>query len=134
MIIAPVFHLILLKDNKITNDPLTIANKFNRYFVNIGPSCASKIPVVNKNIYDYLPPSMPASMALYPADEYEVIKLISNLKNVSSPGLDEIPINVVKFAPTYILPSLVKLINCSLAQGVFSSDLKMTKVIAILKM
>jgi len=125
--------LNLVIDNKLTNDPLTIVNELNKYFVNIGSTLANKIPVVNKSIYDYLPSSKPESMALYPTDEYEVLKLISELKDVSSPGLDEIPTNIVKFASKHILSTLVKLINCSFARGIFPSNLKIAKVIPIYK-
>jgi len=115
--------LNLTINNTVTNDPLIIVNEFNKYFVNIGPSLANKIPVTNNSVYDYLPPSKPASMALYPTDESEVFNLISNLKNVTSSGIDDIPTNIVKFASKYILPTLVKLINCTLAHGIFTNTI-----------
>ena len=103
-----------LVSNALTNDPVKIVNRFNEFFVNIGCDLAKNIPPSTKNIKDFLPSTSVSSLALLPTDEFEVTRLIMSLKNSSSPGLDEIPPSVVKFACSFIAAPLTKLINCSM--------------------
>ena len=37
-------------DNKIIMDPVVIANSFNNFYLNIGPSLTSKVPLPNSDI------------------------------------------------------------------------------------
>ena len=56
-----------------------IANKFNDFFVNIGPKLAGQIECIpNKNIYDYLPKSNTNSMFLSPVDKNEIVTTVKN--------------------------------------------------------
>ena len=48
-------------DNVFTN-PQDISNKFNDFFVNIGPELAANIHNTGKNYYDYLKDVNPSSM------------------------------------------------------------------------
>ena len=42
-------------DGKTVTDPLDIANGFCKYFMNIGPSLAEKIPASNRSFWSFLP-------------------------------------------------------------------------------
>ena len=63
-------------DNVFTN-PQDISNKFNEFFVNIGPELASNIHNTGKNYYDYLKDVNPCSMYFKPIVEMDIIKIIS---------------------------------------------------------
>ena len=60
----------------ILTNPQDISNKFNDFFVNIGPKLASDIHNTGKNYYDYLKDVAPSSMYLRPIVERDVIKII----------------------------------------------------------
>ena len=122
-----------LINNSLTNDPALIVKSFNDYFVHIGPDLAKTIPTSFKKFDDFLPPSISSSMVLLPTDECEISNIIKSLKNSASPGLDEIPPSVVKFACSFIVTPLVNLINCSMSKSIFPSKLKQAKVVPIFK-
>ena len=73
----------------ILTDPQDISNKFNDFFVNIGPKLASDIHNTGKNYYDYLKDVAPSSMYLRPIVERDVIKIIDKLDDsrTSMPAL-----------------------------------------------
>ena len=47
---------IFWADSREISNPKEIANFFCKYFTNIGPNLASKIPVSEKSHYSFLPP------------------------------------------------------------------------------
>jgi len=126
-------NIILKLDNVIVDDPKIIVEKFNSFFVDIGPKLASNIQGSKKLFTDFLPPSSQNSMALHLTDKYEVLNIINGLKNKTSFGLDEIPINIIKFAKDFIAQPLSDLINCSFNTGIFPNNLKQAKVIPVFK-
>jgi hypothetical protein len=113
--------------------PCEIADGFNKYFVNIGPDLAKNIPSSTTDVGDFLPPSTLSSMSLDSVTVDEVSSIIRSLKLNASPGLDEIPATVIKFACTYISKPITCLINSSFRHGVFPDVLKMAKVIPVFK-
>ena len=66
----------ILVDNIMTTDPVFIANKFNKYFINIGNSLAVKIPTAEP--FHSFPP----------ITEGKISEIISSLKNKLSYGHD----------------------------------------------
>ena len=78
-------------NDELTDDPQQISEKFNNYFVNIGPDLASKIQVGKKKPLDYLVGEYNDSMYLAPTNEYEILDIIANLKNIPSKGHDDLP-------------------------------------------
>ena len=73
------------------------------------------------------------SIVLLSTDEHEIAPIINSLKSSTSPGLDEIPASVLKYAKTYISLPPSKLINSSFVNGIFPSELKKARVIPIYK-
>ena len=67
-------------DNLITSDKNIICNKFNDFFVNIGPTLAKSIPKVNKSPLSYMGNRLTESIYLEPVTEKEINTLISALK------------------------------------------------------
>ena len=63
---------------KIT-DPNTIANRFNDYFVNIGPGLEEKIPNSKTTFDKYLTNSCKNSFFISPITKYELENEINNL-------------------------------------------------------
>ena len=64
-----------------------IVNKFNYYFVNVGPTLASKIQPVPGDVTDYINNSCSNSMFLDSTDANEICHVINTLKLSNSKGL-----------------------------------------------
>ena len=73
------------------------------------------------------------SIAIEPADSLEILSIISSLKDKSTCGLDQIPLNVVKAAKDIIAPIMALLINHSFNIGIFPNALKMANIKPIFK-
>ena len=73
----------------------TIAENFNKYFVNIGSSLAQKVGSNNTDPLSYMKISICDSLCMAVTDSNEVIYIIMTLKN-SCPGYDNIQARTVK--------------------------------------
>ena len=111
-----------------------ISNKFNEFYVNIGPNLASKLPQFSGNACDLLPSrDLPNSFSFEPTTHNEVINIINTLKPKTSSGYDQInPKLLVKTTRSIALP-LTYISNLSLQTGIFPNDMKLAKVIPIFK-
>ena len=76
-------------NDQVTVDPIAIANGFNNFFVNIGPTLASKITTVGISHRNFLKENLQSSFFLEPTNINEIKEVISKLKN-GAPGRDEI--------------------------------------------
>ena len=75
---SKIHEKFIHNDKKIT-DPKAIADGFNNYLVNIGPSLASKIP--NSNLsHIFLPENLNFPLLLEPANEIQIKNIIGLLK------------------------------------------------------
>ena len=63
----------------LLKEPVEIANAFNRYFIDIGPSLANQIHT-HHNYKAYLRNPSKNQIALQPIEEYKVIQVIDRLK------------------------------------------------------
>jgi hypothetical protein len=95
----------LQKDSNTNfTNPVDIANKFNEYFVNVGPKLAKKIPKVNDISYeDYLKGNYVESMFFEPVTENELLVEIINLRENKSAGYGEISSKMIKAINAEIL-------------------------------
>ena len=117
-------------NDKLVTDSKEIANGFNNYFVSIGLLLANDIRC-SVNPMSYVK-SIQNSIVIVNISYLELERVISSLKN-SSAGWDEIPTFVAKkFVYSYLKP-LTYLINRSFTEGVFPEELKLARVIHILK-
>ena len=121
-----------LINNKVIRNTEEIAYSFNSFYVNIGPNLASKIPKMSKDPASYITKQNPDSIFLNNVTENEVIKIINALK-ISSPGWDGIHSKVIKDTFSLYIEQLVHILNLSILQGVFPSELKTARVIPIYK-
>jgi hypothetical protein len=121
------------ENNIIIDDPKIIADNFNTYFTNIGPKLAATIPLTQGDIYNTLGPSKISSITFFPCDRHEINKIINNIKQDTSPGLDGLTPTMIKVAAPYIDNILVTIINASLEAGVFPDNLKIARVTPIYK-
>jgi hypothetical protein len=117
----------------MVQDPEEIANGFNNYFTNIGPTLASKIPK-SKYPYEHFMPNPPmCSFGILPTSEGEVIDVVNLLKASDSTGPDDIKPNIAKLSIAAIATPLTSIINSSFLTGQVPLDLKMAKITPIYK-
>ena len=62
-----------------------------------------------------------------------VEKIVGQLKNSKSAGLDTIDTQIIKLTLPYILPALTHIVNLSIEQGYFPSQWKIAKIIPLYK-
>ena len=117
--------------NKISNNS-TIANLFNKYFVNAPRELCKTIPAQCKDPCSYVKSSINESLYLNPATEGEICKILLGLKN-SSPGHDDINISIFKGVAEHISKPLTHLCNLSILSGRVPDSRKIAKVIPIHK-
>ena len=67
----------------------------------------------------------------YPADGTEISRIIKNLKNHKSPGLDGLTAEILKVSHDVIVEKLTHLVNESLKSGTFPQVLKAARVVPI---
>ena len=72
-----------------------ISEKFNNFFVNVGPSIAKSIPASGKDPVDYMTKHVGDTFKMSPVTENEVVKIIENFKD-SAAGWDDLRPNVMK--------------------------------------
>ena len=117
---------------KIT-DPNTIANRFNDYFVNIGPGLAKKLPNSKTTFDKYLTNSCKNSFFINPITKYELENEINNLNAKKSPGYDGISSQVIKAIATEISEPLSHIFNLTFLSGTIPDGLKIALVTPIFK-
>ena len=122
------------EDNKIITDKLTIANKFNLFFTNIGPKLARKIDTPgNINHTLYLRGQKTHSLKFRTITEATLGKIIDNLPSKNSSGYDMISLKLLKILKAPLLSPLTIIINQMLNTGIFPNNLKVAKIIPIYK-
>ncbi len=119
-------------DNKITSDNNIIADTFNNFYVNIGPSPAQKITNQQRDPLSYINKHVPETMLLYETNRNEVQNIITLMKE-ASPGWDNIHAKIIKCTYNLFLDQLTHICNLSLMQGVFPNELKIARVVPLYK-
>ena len=125
--------LELIVNNQTFSDPHDVADKFNHFFVNIGPELAKKIPAGNTNPMSFLTGEFCDSMFFVPVLDNEVNDIISGLKANASKGYDNFPLKLLKFSSDELCPVLAHINNHSFVEGIFPDALKIAKVVPIFK-
>jgi hypothetical protein len=121
-------------DNENINDINIIVNKFNHFFINIGPTLANNIPNSNnKNFEKYLQNMPDSQFSFQNVNETMVIKIIDKLKPKTSCGKDKISNKLLKLIKCNIAPVLTLIINQSINTGKFPDHLKIAKVLPVHK-
>ena len=117
-------------NNETVNDSQIIATEFNNFFTSIRPALADKI-TCSVDPISYVDTTINSIVISY-VSYMDVKNTILTLKN-SSPGYDEFPAFIAKQCiDNYVVP-LTYVINMSLMEGIFPSELKLAKVVPIFK-
>ena len=125
---------IFRADSREISNPKEIANLFCKYFTNIGPNLASKIPVSEKSHNSFLPTKLVNSIFLNAANEQEIIEICSTCRSGTAAGYDNISMNLVKESIVIIIISpLTCIINLSITSGIEAKQLKIARVIPLFK-
>ena len=113
-------------------DKKSIADHFNKYFINVGPNLATKIPSSKTNFESFLSGDY-GSFNNNPVTDNEIKIAFDSLKINKSPGFDDISPNVVKFVFHAIIMPVRHVFDLSLKKGIFPEKLKIAKVTPIFK-
>ena len=111
-------------DNKLVTTRRIIANEFNKYFVSLASKLNDAVIIENlppRTFDDFMPTSNLGSMFMSECTQYEVGKIISELKNGKS---SDIPITVIKKTSDIISPILAMHFNYLMSIGKFPDELK----------
>ena len=122
------------KGETITRDE-NIANGFNNYFDNVGPSLADNIPATDIHFSQYLSDStnVKNSLFLTLVTEVDILQLVAKVKPKKSKGHDELDMCLIKKLIPYIVVPLTHIFNISLLNGVFPDSMKIARVIPLFK-
>ena len=112
-----------------------IANSLAKYFATVGETFANKIPSATKSVDQYLKllQSNEKNLFFSPCTTNELNKIIQNLPNKKSSGVDQISNILLKQIGESILHPLTNIINESLSSGVFPDIMKIAEVIPLYK-
>ena len=121
-----------LNDGSTTDNKKIISDKFNDFFINVGPNLAKAIPTVNKTPLYCMKNKIFESMFIEPVTQDEIVKLIGNLKD-SACGWDELSTKFIKLSLECIVAPITHICNQSLQEGIFPQQLKIANVIPLYK-
>ena len=123
-----------IKEGKPITDNLEISNSFNDFFVNIGPSLASKIDHNNSTDFrHFMTDRNMSSFFLSPISEKDILDVVKKFKNKNSNDSENIKMSAVKKMINVIVKPLTHICNTSLKNGIFPEKMKMAKVIPVFK-
>ena len=111
-----------INEHDIT-DQHKIAEKSSDFFVNIGPTLASKIPAGRCDPITYIKIGTTNYFYLRPVSEEEVSNILKDMKN-SNAGWDCISPIIIKKTYEYFAVPLIHVCNVSFLYGVFPNELK----------
>ena len=112
-----------------------IANSFNEYFSNIGPSLFEKIDLSGNTMMCsyYLTNLFHSKFSFSTVLEKETLNIINNLKNKKSYDIEGISNVLPKSIANKILKPLTLIINQSLETGIFPDAFRTSKVTPLYK-
>jgi hypothetical protein len=123
-----------IHNNDCLTDPYEIADKFNDFFVNIGPNLADVIETHDKPPFaTYLQTKVESTFLFETINEQKTTKIISDMKTKSSCGIDKMSLELLKACSALIVSPLTAIINQSLTSGIFPDELKTAKILPIYK-
>lgn len=122
-------------DGSLVSDPTLIANAFNDFFVNIGPSLAESIDTskINYTFDAYLSNQSNSLFDFSSVTNNDVLTTIESLESKSSCGYDNLSSIMLKNIKNEISPILTTIVNQAFNSGTFPDKLKIAKVSPIYK-
>ena len=123
----------LMGENKeVIKGDKKIADAFNKHFVNIGPSLSSKI-AKNDDFLKYMPFQINKTFTLNEVNDLEIGNILKNMLPKLSTGPDGISNKILKLFSTQITKPLTIVTNKSFKEGIFPTQLKRAKIVALMK-
>ena len=123
-----------IHENESVNSNMDISNGFNKFFVNIGPNLEKNIPnIANTHISDYMKERKNNSMFIGGGTEYDVMKVVNNLKKKVSKDCNDIDMTIIKTIIDEIVTPFTYICNQSFLSGTFPNKMKLAKVIPLYK-
>ena len=113
-------------------DKEIIAESLNKYFIDVGPNLAEKIPNTKNNFKSYMK-KINNSMPNYEVSDDEFKEAFFSLKINKSPGFDNISFNVIKHCFDDLLKPLKHISSLSLTCGIFPDQLKIANIAPFFK-
>ena len=110
-----------------------IAEGFNNYFSNIGPSPASKIDTSNFNFETFVENAKSEFDAFQPVTVRNVYHLLHGLSSNKATGVDKISCKIIKLAAPAISDSLTYIFNQAITSSFFPDECKTARVIPLYK-
>ena len=112
-----------------------IVNRFNTFFISVGPNLAAKIPntITTDDVDDHFIEQNPNSMFLKAVDEIEIIDIVNKCKNKASTDCHDIDMKIVKKLIYGISKPLIHIFNLSFQTSQFPNKMKIAKVIPLYK-
>ena len=126
----------LVINGELKSKPRDLSKCMNEFFVNKVRNLRDNIPACMKNPLGRVQELMSGrncSFKLKAVHPDEVLKIITNLKNSKTCGLDNIDSFVIKLAAHELTPAITHIVNLSLSQSYFPSAWKTAKVIPLFK-
>ena len=124
-----------IKDKVSINKTNEIANEFNNFFVNVGPTLANNIPEQSdsEGLNEIIIKQNPNSMFIKKVHEAEILEIVQQFKNKKSTDCTDIDMALVKEIINSIITPFTYICNQSFLNGVFPTGMKTSKVIPIFK-
>ena len=121
--------------NKLSNDPLAIANAFNSYYSSVANNLLKNFSGQNtgddSDPISYLNQNFSKTFSkikLNNTSTHEIEEIIQSLKCKNSRGYDEISSRILKGSAPYVLSPLTYIFNKVLSTGLFPERLKYSEV------
>ena len=127
-----IVNELKINDSKIISNE-EIANAFNEYFTNIGPSLANSIDESNTSFKTFVKSAESKMDRFRLVSVGKVVKLLKGLSNCKAAGLDKISGKILKVAANTIAPSLTHIFNHGLISNCFPYEWKMARLVPIHK-
>ena len=123
---------VFTHDNQDITDPLEIANRFCRYFSNIGPNLAKNTPASQTaSPESYLTQQFSSTLFIDPVTENEVIEITNKFHPDKAAGYDKIPMLLIQKKKRLIVKPLSHIINLTFSSGIVPDQLKISRVIPL---
>lgn len=118
-------------DNVVINDPVILADHFNKFFIKVSSSTAAPLNHSNISNFSYLnsQPFQQDSFFFDPISAFEIHKTISKLKNSNSSTSDNISSYILKKISYFVADPLCHIYNTSIYSGIFPDALKVAEVL-----
>ena len=99
-------------DGSYTTDKKIICEKFNDFFINVGPSLSKRSHLKIRVRIIYIKTKVLFSLYIEPVTESEITKLVTSLK-FAAPGYDNLRSSILKLSLPIICAPLTYLSNLS---------------------